>query len=132
MIQFFGGGRGQKWPWLVSSWDSKICCILRMNFLIDLIWCNNLWLDWYPLWLLNAEGLLQLYFLFSLRWIHKLHNVLRNHRHISYTIVFFVKFLVVSNKSWSDIKATYNKHFQLGFSFVVKAGTSFRFFIILI
>ena len=25
------GRRGQKWPWLFSSWDPKICCILRMN-----------------------------------------------------------------------------------------------------
>ena len=30
------------------------------------LWCNNFWLDWYPtLWFLNAEGPLQLYFLFQ-------------------------------------------------------------------
>ena len=24
-----------KWVWSFSSWDSKICCILRMNFQIE-------------------------------------------------------------------------------------------------
>ena len=31
------GGHGQKWPWLVSSWDPKICCMLRMSLWIELI-----------------------------------------------------------------------------------------------
>ena len=25
------GGCGQKWEWLFRSWNSKICCISRMN-----------------------------------------------------------------------------------------------------
>ena len=30
------------------------------------LWCNNFWLDWYPtVWLLNAGGPLQMYFLFE-------------------------------------------------------------------
>ena len=35
MIQWFLGGRGQKWPW-PSSWDPKIC-ILIMNLGIEVI-----------------------------------------------------------------------------------------------
>ena len=31
------GGHGKKWLWLVSLWDSKICCILKMNLWIELI-----------------------------------------------------------------------------------------------
>ena len=63
MIQWFLGGRGQKWPWPVSSWDPKICCILKMNLWIELIWCNNFcYTD--ILWVLNVEGPQQLYFLF--------------------------------------------------------------------
>ena len=27
----------QKWPWPISSWDPKICCVLRMNLWIELI-----------------------------------------------------------------------------------------------
>ena len=33
----FLDGDGQKWPWSLRSRDSKICCILRMNQSIELI-----------------------------------------------------------------------------------------------
>ena len=31
MIQWILGGPVQRWQWSFSSWDSKICCMLRMN-----------------------------------------------------------------------------------------------------
>ena len=57
---------GQKWAWSFSSWDPKICCILRMSLWIELVfacrlWCNNFNCTLY-LWRLNAT-LLQLYLL---------------------------------------------------------------------
>ena len=33
----FKGGHGQELQWSFSSWDPKICCILRMNSWIELI-----------------------------------------------------------------------------------------------
>ena len=37
LLQSFSCVRGQKWPWCFNSWDPKICCILRTNLWIDLI-----------------------------------------------------------------------------------------------
>ena len=37
LLQWFLGGRGQKCTGPFSSWDSKICCILRMGGCIKLI-----------------------------------------------------------------------------------------------
>ena len=51
----------KKWPRLFISWDPKICCILRMNLWIELIfsmlmWDNNFWLDGYStLWFLGVH-----------------------------------------------------------------------------
>ena len=38
--------------WPFSSWDSGICCMLRVNykliwFFACYLWCNNIWLDQY-------------------------------------------------------------------------------------
>ena len=35
LIQWFLDGPGQKWQWSFSSWEPKICCILRMNIWAD-------------------------------------------------------------------------------------------------
>ena len=37
LFQWFVGGQGQKWVWPLSSWDLKICFILRMSLWIELI-----------------------------------------------------------------------------------------------
>ena len=66
LFQWFLHECGQKWAWSFSSWDPKICCILRMSLWIELVfacrlWCNNFNCTLY-LWRLNAT-LLQLYLL---------------------------------------------------------------------
>ena len=37
LIQVYLGGRGQKWPWLFSSWDPDIYCTLRIDLWIELV-----------------------------------------------------------------------------------------------
>ena len=54
MFSRFLSGRGQKWPWIVCSWDTKICCILKINLWIELVFWMLIVMQWFLVRLISS------------------------------------------------------------------------------